>query len=193
MSNEYYQEHAEEYVTNTVDLDMGIHYEHVLPLLEKGASILDAGCGSGRDALVFKQRGYVVEGFDASPEMVKVARSYAKVPVIVQRFETLTYENRFDLIWASATLLHVSREDHKLAYANLYRALRSKGILYCSYKDRTCDFKKDGRSFTCFTKEFFSRFVQEQTQFSLVELYSSHDLRPGREGEPWLNAVLRKE
>ena len=42
--------------------------------LPAGARILDAGCGSGRDAKAFAALGHRVTAFDASPELAALAQ-----------------------------------------------------------------------------------------------------------------------
>jgi 2-polyprenyl-3-methyl-5-hydroxy-6-metoxy-1,4-benzoquinol methylase len=45
------------------------------PLFPAGSRILDLGCGTGEDALHFARRGVSVRAFDASSEMVRLART----------------------------------------------------------------------------------------------------------------------
>jgi 2-polyprenyl-3-methyl-5-hydroxy-6-metoxy-1,4-benzoquinol methylase len=74
-----------------------------------GGRILDAGCGPGRDALAFAERGYELIAFDASTAMVRVARERvgSRIVVHLMRFEDLNGQSEFDGIWACASLLHV--------------------------------------------------------------------------------------
>ena len=65
MSLGHYRQHAEAYAASTRHVDMAPLYARFLPHVPAGVRILDAGCGSGRDALAFLQRGYAVEAFDA--------------------------------------------------------------------------------------------------------------------------------
>ena len=65
---------AADFVDATFSVDMSSLYDEFLPLLKPGASILDAGCGSGRDSKAFKDLGFRVTAFDASSEMVRLAR-----------------------------------------------------------------------------------------------------------------------
>jgi SAM-dependent methyltransferase len=66
-----YSVNAEAYVARTASLDLGSLHDHFLPRIPVGGTILDAGCGSGRDAAAFAALGYQVHAFDQSPEMVR--------------------------------------------------------------------------------------------------------------------------
>ena len=48
-------------------------YRPFLAELPGGTRILDVGCGSGRDTLAFKNKGYHVDAIDYSEELVKKA------------------------------------------------------------------------------------------------------------------------
>ena len=188
----YYDRNKEQFIQSTVDVDMTSQYRLFLAHLPRMASILDAGCGSGRDSLAFKQMGYQVEAFDLSQAMVEATRKLVSIPVRQMGFESLDYEGCFDGIWASASLLHVRRDDMKEVFTRLAKALKDEGILYCSFKEREEDFTKDGRTFTCYTPASFQAFIKDQGQFKLLEILQTTDQRPDRAGEKWINAVLRK-
>ncbi len=189
----YYDEHADAYIQGTVSVDMEEQYALFLPYLKVGASILDAGCGSGRDSRVFLDRCYSVEAFDASPEMVRAATELTGLPVRRLRFQEMEHHDQFDGIWASASLLHVPRTELNDVFIRLHRALKRGGILYASFKERDEDFKSSNRTFTCFTENTFRTFIDELGLFTIIDLQHSTDLRPGREDERWLNVVLKRE
>ena len=50
---EYYNKYAAKIFEDTVELDMGEVRQKFLKHLEEGDTILDLGCGSGRDSLAF--------------------------------------------------------------------------------------------------------------------------------------------
>ena len=66
----YYEINAKQYYESTVNLNMTVLYTPFLTYMPTYASILDAGCGSGRDALYFIKRGYKVTAFDNAPTLV---------------------------------------------------------------------------------------------------------------------------
>lgn len=77
----HYRHHAQAYATATRSVDMAPLYARFLPHVPAGGLILDVGCGSGRDALAFAQRGYRVTAFDASPEVARLAAQHTGLPV----------------------------------------------------------------------------------------------------------------
>lgn len=188
----YYDENASLFIASTIDVDMSLHYQRFLSYLGKGARILDAGCGSGRDSLHFMKLGYEVEAFDASAAMARQTESLIGKSVRILLFQDMDYENAFDGIWASASLLHVPRCQMQLVLSLLHRALKAEGILYCSFKDRPADYMKDGRIFTCYGPKSLRALVDSSALFSIADMYSTFDSRPDRQGEGWVNAVLRK-
>ena len=110
---DYYNQDAESFFRGTIDIDMTALYEPFLKLLPDNAYILDAGCGSGRDSLYFLQNGYSVTPLDASEELSKLASKLIKQTVSNISFQEIEFENEFDGIWASASLLHILRVDMK--------------------------------------------------------------------------------
>ena len=69
----YYDDHAEEFYKGTVNVAFAAMQERFLEKLEKGAYILDFGCGSGRDTKYFLERGYRVEAADGSERLCELA------------------------------------------------------------------------------------------------------------------------
>lgn len=100
MSVEFYEKNADSFIAQTADVDMAALYQRFCKQLPPGASVLDAGCGSGRDTLEFSRMGYDVVAFDASPKMVDAANKRAGVPVYQMTFEHMNFDQSFDGIWA---------------------------------------------------------------------------------------------
>ncbi len=189
----YYDRHADSYISTTVSLDMSAQYSLFLPYLKQGSCVLDAGCGSGRDSLYFLEQGFKVEAFDISAAMVEHARALTGLAVRKLSFAELDYGSAFDGIWACASLLHVPRTELPEVFGLLHRALKPQGLLYCSFKEREEDFSTDDRSFTCFTEQGFQTFLSELSLFELVQLSHSADVREGRADEKWLNVLVSKK
>src|SRR3954454_18662379 len=94
----YYNRHAAEFAAQTANVDMEPIYRRFLPHVRVGGRILDAGCGVGRDALAFAERGYDVVAIDASEEMVRLARERVggRATVRLMQFQDIQWRDRFD-------------------------------------------------------------------------------------------------
>ena len=75
----YYNTHAQDFVQVTVCVDFHITQDRFLAQLDEGASILDFGCGRGRETKYFLQRGFAVEAMDGSAELCKLASAYTGI------------------------------------------------------------------------------------------------------------------
>ncbi|MCR5719652.1 MAG: class I SAM-dependent methyltransferase [Lachnospiraceae bacterium] len=185
---EYYNKNAESFIAGTINADMSDCRNRFLKYVKKGGSILDAGCGSGRDSLAFKDVGYKVAAFDASEEICKSASERLGFKVDCKRFEDLEGENMYDGIWASASLLHVKEADLKDVMSRLKRLLKAGGILYASFKEGNSERIKDGRFFHDMTEEKCKELFKN-VGIEIQEIYTSQDVRDDRVGEMWVNVV----
>lgn len=146
---QYYNDHASEYAEKTLPISMTKQYEKFLRTLPDNGLILDAGCGSGRDALYFLKNGYKVDAFDASSELAKLAGNLTGLNIKCQRFQEFTPHPIYDGIWANASLLHVPHEELHDVLKSLKESLKPGGILFCSFKYGKWDsIDEMGRSFT---------------------------------------------
>lgn len=188
----YYEDNAEKFISSTRDVDMSELWTDFVQLLPPGCSVLDAGCGSGRDSLHFLRLGFQVTAFDLSPSMVESAGTLTGLQVHQLSFQEISWENQFDGIWANASLLHVPRQEMREVFSRLHRALGPEGILFCSYKNRKADFSEDGRSFTCYTPQALEELIDSLTLFDIITIRETCDRRPGKNDQVWTNAFLRK-
>jgi ubiquinone/menaquinone biosynthesis C-methylase UbiE len=187
----YYDTSHSLYIEGTVNTDVSFLYDQFTSFIPEGAYILDAGWGSGRDMLYFKKKGFRAVGFDSSIKMVESASSYSMCPVFHMRFEEIEFIDEFDAIWACASFLHVRRENVEDVFNRLHKALKSHGILYCSFKSRSEDFIDGDRHFTCFTPPMLEQYITSLSFFSIEKMFMSEDARQERKGEMWTNAILR--
>ena len=188
---DYYQNNASSYVKSTLHVDMQQLYQRFLPLLPERAHILDAGCGSGRDARYFIEHGYRITAFDASAEIAALAEKEIGQPVEVQRLQDIQYKNQFDGIWTCASLLHVPHSELANVFRCLQRALKPGGVLYASFKYGSEEREKDGRQFTDMNEAGMDQLLNKMDGFSKVDVWTSEDRCPERVAEKWLNILLR--
>ena len=188
----YYDLNAERFAADTIGVSMSALYERFLLYVASGSRILDAGCGVGRDALAFAELGYQVVAFDASDEMVRRAgeRVAGRGEVLQMRFEDAAWREEFDGIWACASLLHVQATKLPSVIRRLGAALRPGGVMYMSFKHGSGERIVEGRRFTDHTGETLGAALCG-TGLTLVDVWMTDDVRPGRLGERWLNAIAK--
>src|ERR1700710_1289192 len=109
MSISYYDRNAALFFADTAHADLSATHARFLAHVPPGGTILDAGCGAGRDALAFRTAGYAVTAIDGSAKMVELACAHSGLPVQHKRFEDIDWQDAFDGIWSCASLLHVPR------------------------------------------------------------------------------------
>jgi len=191
MTMTYYQRNAQMFFDATVGVDMSSLYTLFLNQVVPGGRVLDAGCGSGRDAKAFSTLGYQVEAFDASAEMVELATAYTGLPVRQMTFNALEDEERYNGIWCCASLLHLPQAELPEAMQRLARALKPGGVWYLSFKYGVGEREKEGRHFTDMNEAGLEAVVAALPQVSIIEQWTTQDKRPDRD-EVWLNALLNK-
>lgn len=192
QSISYYNQNADKYCNSTLNVDISMIYQTFLQHLSPGGSILDVGCGSGRDSLYFKKYGYRVEAFDGSEEMVKRSSSLIGQEVLHCTFDEYKSDQLFDGIWACASLLHVEKEKLGSVIDRLAGFLKQGGAFYMSFKYGDRDFKKDGRIFSCFKEDDFTAMIEELDNLTIIELFQTVDARKDRPDEYWLNCLLER-
>ena len=190
---EYYNKNAEKFITGTVDVEFEKMQNHFLDKLEDGASILDFGCGSGRDTKYFLERGCNVTAIDGSEKLCKLASEYTGIQVKQMLFEELDEENMYDGIWACSSILHVPKSELGDIFIKMSKALRRHGIIYTSFKYGTFEGNRNGRYFTDMEEESFADLIKKIDGLQIEEQWLTSDVRQGRGEEQWLNLILRKE
>lgn len=199
----YYDKNAEEFCHTTKDADMSFCRDRFLHLLEqknyikkskKNKSkihILDAGCGSGRDAKVFLDAGYQVTALDASRQICEEAKKLIKQEVYCIKFEELQFQDEFDGIWACASLLHISFAEIRGVLKRLRNALREDGILYASFKyGEGIRMDKDRLFFNY--EETTLNNLMVNNGFLIEDIFLTQDVRESRKGEQWINVLAKK-
>lgn len=183
----YYDKNAQEFFDGTVNADMSSHHEEFLSRLPENAHILDAGCGSGRDTLKFKSLGYEVTAIDGSEEMCRLASEYAGQEVLHMQFQDIDFNDEFDGIWASASLLHVPSAEIDMVLDKLKKSLKENGVFYASFKYGDFEGERNGRYFNDLTEE---SVIDLFSDFEVIKTWITSDSRPGREDEKWVNILV---
>lgn len=187
----YYRDNADEFIAGTVDLDLSDLHDRFLAKVPAGGLILDAGCGSGRDAKAFLDRGFRVRAFDAVPELAERAGALLGQPVSVMRFKDVAELDAYDGVWACASLLHVPEADLPDRIARLWAALKPRGIFYLSFKHGEGERFLQGRRFTDATEDRLRAWCASLPDIDDLTCWTTEDRRPERTST-WINALLQR-
>lgn len=187
----FYNENAQNFSDSTVNVDFSSTQNKFLSYINPGDSILDLGCGSGRDSKYFLDKGYQVTPVDGSLELCRLATSYIGIPVKTMLFNQLESISCYAGVWACASILHCSKFELKDVFKRIIRSLKPSGIIYTSFKYGDFEGVRNGRYFTYFTVCSFKRFLLSFPELEILEIWRSPDVRNGREREIWLNVILK--
>ncbi|HKD05903.1 MAG TPA: class I SAM-dependent methyltransferase [Bryobacteraceae bacterium] len=188
----YYEENADQFVSDTLNVDMSELHRRFLDLIPRGGRILDAGCGSGRDSKAFLNAGYEVVSIDASSKMVAATSALTGHTALKISFQEMSFVNEFDGIWACASLLHVPRSMLAAVLLRLEQALKPGGHLYMSFKYGDSERVEAGRCFNDLNEYLLRDFVGRCLSLRVILMWTSPDARPGRP-ITWLNAISQKD
>lgn len=189
---DYYNQNASDFMAETVKVNFEETQKMFLRYLPKNALILDFGCGSGRDTKYFLEHGYRVEATDGSLEICKAATKISGIPVKQMLFQELNEKQKYDGIWACASILHLPKNILLIVLQKMCDAIKDHGTIYTSFKYGCCEREKNGRYFTDFTEETFEKFMRQKPGLKIEKTWITSDVRAERGDERWLNIILRK-
>jgi SAM-dependent methyltransferase len=87
-------------------------------------SVLEIGCGVGRDGEAFVAAGFAYTGVDLAPASVEACRSLGLDARVASVLELPFDDGTFEAGWTMSTLLHIADEDLDDALAEIVRVLR---------------------------------------------------------------------
>ncbi len=190
----HYDRSAEDYWDGTRDHDVSQNYTAFLSAIEGDHpfSILDLGCGPGRDLQYFRSLGHDVTGLDGSKEFVTMARSYSGCEVLHQDFLAMVLpESHFDGVFANAALFHVPSQELPRVLLELSTTLKSRGVLFCSNPRGNNEEGVSGDRYSCFFDLDTWRSYVTAAGFFEVQCYFRPPGLPCHR-QPWLVTVWRK-
>jgi SAM-dependent methyltransferase len=133
--SDYYQKNFRKYHEKTFFVDPSSFLTPVAEKLKDSATILDIGCGSGRDLLWFKNRGFNVIGFERSHGLASLARKNAGCEVLEGDFETYDFSQlSVDAIVLVGALVHLPPSKAPAVLNSISRALKDDGNILLSLK-----------------------------------------------------------
>ncbi|HEX4556635.1 MAG TPA: class I SAM-dependent methyltransferase [Xanthobacteraceae bacterium] len=191
---ENYDRRAEEFWQGTRDHDVGQNIAALLRFIESEPpfTILDFGCGPGRDLKVFSDQGHVAVGLEGAARFAAMARAHSGCEVWQQDFLKLDLPDaKFDGVFANASLFHVPSRELPRVLRELHACLKPGGVLFSSNPHgHDEEGWNHGRYGAYHHPETWRRTVAAA---GFVEL--THYYRPAgvpREQQPWLASVWRR-
>lgn len=190
----HYDARAEAFWEGTRDHDVTQNRAAMLRHVDsRGAlTILDFGCGPGRDLIAFTEMGHTAVGLDGSVRLCELARRNSGCEVLHQDFLSLDLPvGHFDAVFANASLFHVPTQ----ALAEVLDALRAslvdRGVLFCSNPRGDNDEGWHGSRYGAYHDHARWRRLVTGRGFEELEHYYRPPRRP-RAQQPWLATVFRR-
>ena len=155
-------------------------------------TILDLGCGPGRDLKTLAELGHTAIGIEGLERFAAMARDHSGCEVWQQDFLKLDLPpGRFDGVFANAALFHVPSQELPRVLAELFATLKPRGVLFSSNPHGNDEEGWNRGRYGAYHRiETWRRYVSS-AGFVELEHYYRPDGLP-REQQPWLATVWRK-
>jgi len=191
---QHYNRSAEEFWQGTRDHDVSQNIHALLQAIEgdRPFTILDLGCGPGRDLKAIAGLGHVAIGLEGASRLAEMARAYSGSEVWQKDLLKLDLPAQvFDGVFANATLFHVPGQELPRVLRELRASLKPRGVLFASNPrgDNEEGWSR-GRYGAYHDLDAWRRYL---TAAGFAEL--AHYYRPAgrpRNQQPWLASVWRK-
>ncbi|RJP82598.1 MAG: class I SAM-dependent methyltransferase [Desulfobacteraceae bacterium] len=188
---DFYNTEYQKYYDSTFNVDSSSFLSPLAKMLRPGASVLDVGCGSGRDLLWLKERGYHPTGFERSQKLAALARQYSGCPVIEDDFLTYDFSAlKFEAILMIGALVHLSVSQLEPAFLSITAALEENGLVLLSLKEgHGQTHAEDGRVFVLWQPEKLEHLFLKNG-FRILDF--SRQISKICESDVWLGYLLQK-
>lgn len=186
---DYYNFAAADYFRSTSQLNIPHLWDKINGHATE-STILDIGCGSGRDLRYFSDRGYEVIGVDISFNLIKLAHNHSNRPVALADMCALPFEKSFNVAWAIGSLLHIHRGDIVEALSEINRVLNNNSIFIASMKKGFGNaVDGNGRYFTYYQEDEWVNILR-QANFEVLSIEKTIESRNTQRTE-WIVTVSK--
>lgn len=194
LTLENYNRHAAQFWEGTRDHDVSQNIAALLGYIEGAPpfTLLDFGCGPGRDLKAFAAGGHVAIGLEGAAQLAAMARAHSGCEVWQQDFLALDLPaGRFDGVFANASLFHVPSRALPDVLCRLHACLKPGGVLFASNpRGHNEEGWSGGRYGVYHDLESWRRYLSAAGFLELTHYYRPAGL--SRERQPWLASVWRK-
>jgi SAM-dependent methyltransferase len=191
---DYYNRHAQQFFYGTIDHDVRQNIDALLGAISTPAphTILDLGCGPGRDLKAFTALGHRAIGVDGSAQFASMAHAFSGCEVWQQDFAHLDLPPAmFDGVFANAVLFHVPSRVLPKVLDDLYACLRPGGVLFSSNPRGDNEEGWNGPRYGSYYDYATWEKYLTAAKFSPLHHYYRPEGKP-RDQQPWLASVWRK-
>lgn len=194
LTLDYYDRHAQQFFYGTIDHDVSQNIGALLDAIiaQPPLTILDLGCGPGRDLKTFSAMGHRAIGLDGSAQFAGMARAYSGCEVWQQDFAHLDLPDAmFDGVFANAVLFHVPSKVLPKVLDDLYATLKPGGVLFSSNPRGNNEEGWNGPRYgSYYDYDTWEKFMLAANFTQLHHYYRPPNLP--RDEQPWLASVWRK-
>lgn len=191
---EYYNLRAQTFWEGTRNHDVDQNIQSLLRYIqaEPPFTILDIGCGPGRDLKTFSDLGHCAVGLDGAENFAQMARAYSGCEVWHQDFLQLKLpDQHFDGVYANAALFHVPSVELSRVLGELHATLKPGGVIFTSNpRGNNEEGWHGGRYGAYYDLETWRQYMSSARFMELTHYYRPDGLP--REQQPWLASVWRK-
>jgi len=191
---DHYNQRAEDFREGTRDHDVSQNVAALLRHIEGPApyAILDFGCGPGRDLKTFAALGHLAIGLDGAQAFVDMARGDSGCTGRQRAFLDLDLPGeRFDGVFANASLFHVPNQELPRVLRQLHAALKPRGVLFCSNPRGDNEEGWNGGRYASYHDLAGWRGLMAGSGYREIEHYFRPAGVPCAQ-QPWLASVWRK-
>jgi SAM-dependent methyltransferase len=191
---DHYNQRAQAFWEGTRDHDVSQNIDALLRniLTEPPYSILDFGCGPGRDLNTFVQRGHRAIGLEGAHALATMARAHSGCEVLLQDFRQLELPDAsFDGVFANASMFHVPKPELPRVLLQLRATLKPNGVLFSSNPRGNNEENINGERYGAYYDLDTWRAYMTAAGFTEIEHYYRPSGLPIAQ-QPWLASVWRR-
>lgn len=199
---EVYNQIAEEYAQKKEHEYSFAEIDKFTSLIAQGSRIISAGCGTGRDIAMLRDRGHSVVGTDISEQLLKIgSQQHPRLPFVVSDMRLMPFDSEiFQGVWAHESLHHLEKKDIKPTLQEFRRVLAPGGVLFILTRQGRGDVvvreamsAGHAREYTLLEPDELHGMLA-QTGFEQIELYTFNEQERKENGRDlnWLGAFYKK-